>query len=150
MTTIVGAFAASYYSTITSLYGSLLIFGYIQVFSILLFMILAVVHSHNIAICAVFLESLSNGATSCLLVSLFMNVCNDNDYAASQISFLSAVASLPRVALGPIAGYVAQSCGWVEFFAISTIIAIPGVLLLHLCYNNINSYFIVKGREEYI
>lgn len=146
--TIVGAFSASLYAEKVSFYKSLLMFGYMQIVALLLFMLLANFKSHNLAVCAVFIESLCNGATSCLLISLFMNICNDNDYAATQISFLSAIASLPRVALGPVAGVIAQKCGWVEFFAISTGVAIPGVLLLQYYKSNIISHFCFDKNEN--
>jgi PAT family beta-lactamase induction signal transducer AmpG len=131
---IFGAFSASFISSKIDMKKTLIFFGWFQVATVLLFVALSYYHSSQLAIVAVFAESFSAGATGCLLISIFMYICNDNNYAATQIAFLTAISSLPRVAMGPIAGYVAKTFGWHEFFIISTVVAVPGVLLLQ-CYS---------------
>jgi PAT family beta-lactamase induction signal transducer AmpG len=40
------------------------------------------------------------------------------------------MASLPRVITGAIAGIVAPAVGWPEFFVITCVTAVPGLILL--------------------
>ena len=46
------------------------------------------------------------------------------------VALLSAFASVGRVWVGPLAGVLAQSIGWPEFFVVSTLLALPALVLL--------------------
>ena len=49
---------------------------------------------------------------------------------ATQFAMLSAFASVGRVWVGPLAGVLAESIGWPTFFLVSTVLALPALLLL--------------------
>jgi len=51
-------------------------------------------------------------------------------YAASQLAFLSAMCAMPRVMLGPLAGYLAVHTNWTDFFLITALVSVPSVWLL--------------------
>ena len=49
---------------------------------------------------------------------------------ASQFALFTALASLPRVVSSSFSGLIVDSIGWTSFFYLSTLLAIPGLLLL--------------------
>jgi len=65
-----------------------------------------------------------------MVIVLCMRLCNDVRYAASQLAFLSAMCAMPRVMLGPFAGYLAMHSSWTEFFFITALVSVPSVWLL--------------------
>jgi len=58
-----------------------------------------------------------------------MSLCNQR-FTATHYALLSAFASVGRVWVGPLAGVLAESIGWPTFFIVSTIAALPALLLL--------------------
>lgn len=112
------------------LYRALLIFAALQAVTNLGFLVLAVLgKSMPGLIVVVGLENLSGGMGTSALVALIIALC-DPRYTATQFALLSAIASLGRVLLGPVAGYVAEHSGWIHYFGWSFIIALPAFLLL--------------------
>jgi PAT family beta-lactamase induction signal transducer AmpG len=57
-----------------------------------------------------------------------MNYCS-KEYSASQFAILSSIITLPRIFIGPLAGFVAESYGWTIFFFLSFVLSIPSVIL---------------------
>jgi MFS transporter, PAT family, beta-lactamase induction signal transducer AmpG len=51
-------------------------------------------------------------------------------HTATQYALLTALAAIGRTYLSSGAGYIAAATGWVWFFAICALAAIPGLLLL--------------------
>ena len=49
---------------------------------------------------------------------------------ATQFALFTALASLPRVVSSSFSGLIVDSIGWTSFFYLSTLLAIPGLLLL--------------------
>ncbi|HEV8312977.1 MAG TPA: MFS transporter [Burkholderiaceae bacterium] len=74
-------------------------------------------------------ENLSGGMGTAAFVAFLMSLCNQR-FTATQYALLSAFASVGRVWVGPLAGVLAESIGWPTFFVISTILAVPALLLL--------------------
>ena len=74
-------------------------------------------------------ENLSGGMGTAAFLALLMSLCNQR-FTATQFALLSAFASVGRVWVGPLAGVLAQSIGWPAFFIVSTIAALPALLLL--------------------
>jgi PAT family beta-lactamase induction signal transducer AmpG len=62
-------------------------------------------------------------------VAFLMSLCNQR-FTATQFALLSAFASVGRVWVGPLAGVLAQSIGWPEFFVVSTLLAVPALVML--------------------
>ena len=58
-----------------------------------------------------------------------MALCNKR-YSATQFALLSSIAALGRVFVSPSAGYVVELTGWAFFFFLTTITALPGLILL--------------------
>ena len=74
-------------------------------------------------------ENLSGGMGTAAFVAFLMSLCNQR-FTATQFALLSAFASVGRVWVGPLAGVLAESIGWPSFFVISTIVAVPALLML--------------------
>ncbi len=49
---------------------------------------------------------------------------------ATQFALLTALASLPRVLASSTSGWIVDQIGWTEFFYLSAMLAVPGMLLL--------------------
>lgn len=114
------------------LWTSLFVFGFLQAFSNLSFVLLAEAgHSYPLLYFSVAFEQLCGGMGTVAFVAFLMAVC-DVRYSATQYALLSALASIPRVFLGPAAGYITEDVGWSIFFVITAVAALPGILILWL------------------
>jgi PAT family beta-lactamase induction signal transducer AmpG len=141
--TIVGALAGGAWMARMGLFRSLLIFGCLQAVSNLSFMLLAWTgKSYPIMVTAVAFENLSGGMGTAAFVALMMSLC-DHRYTATQYALLSAMAALGRVFVGPPSGYVVEAVGWVSFFFITFLAALPGLWLLW----RLRDYF-TTGRSQ--
>jgi PAT family beta-lactamase induction signal transducer AmpG len=74
-------------------------------------------------------ENLSGGMGTAAFLAFLMSLCNQR-FTATQFALLSAFASVGRVWVGPLAGVLAESIGWPAFFIVSTIAALPALLML--------------------
>jgi PAT family beta-lactamase induction signal transducer AmpG len=74
-------------------------------------------------------ENLSGGMGTAAFVAFLMSLCNQR-FTATQYALLSAFASVGRVWVGPLAGVLAESIGWPAFFVVSTLAALPALLML--------------------
>ncbi len=74
-------------------------------------------------------ENITGGMGTAAFVAFMMSLCNQR-FTATQYALLSAFASVGRVWVGPLAGVLAESIGWPPFFLISTVLALPALLLL--------------------
>jgi MFS transporter, PAT family, beta-lactamase induction signal transducer AmpG len=74
-------------------------------------------------------ENISGGMGTAAFVAFLMSLCNQR-FTATQYALLSAFASIGRVWVGPLAGVLAESIGWPVFFVVSTVLALPALLML--------------------
>ena len=74
-------------------------------------------------------ENLSGGMGTAAFVAFLMSLCNQR-FTATQYALLSAFASVGRVWVGPLAGVLAESIGWPTFFIVSTLAALPALVML--------------------
>jgi len=114
------------------LFKSLLLFGFLQAFTNLGFMLLAAAgKSYPLMITVIAAENLCGGMGTAAFVALLMAMC-DRRFSATQYALLSALASLGRVYVGPAAGALAESFGWTTFFFFTFLVALPGIAMLWL------------------
>jgi PAT family beta-lactamase induction signal transducer AmpG len=92
--------------------------------------------SYPLMIFAVGFENLSGGMGTASFVAFLMALC-DHRFTATQYALLSALASLGRVFVGPASGYLVEGLGWVVFFFVTFLAALPGLGLLLLMKKNI-------------
>ena len=74
-------------------------------------------------------ENLSGGMGTAAFVAFLMSLCNQR-FTATQYALLSAFAAVGRVWVGPLAGVLAATIDWPRFFILSTLMALPALVLL--------------------
>ena len=128
--TLIGVFLGGVGVARMGLFKSLLLFGIFQAFSNLCFMALAMTGKHyGMMIFAISVENLTGGMGTAAFLACLMHLC-DHRYTATQFALLSALASIGRVFIGPVAGVLVESIGWVQFFFWTFIFSWPGILVL--------------------
>lgn len=75
------------------------------------------------------LDNLAGGMSTTAFVAYISSLCNVA-YTATQYALLSSFMSLARDLLASTSGALAKIVGWSHFFIITTLMAVPGVLLL--------------------
>ncbi len=152
--TIVGAMAGGFLMVRIGLFRALLLFGILQMLSNLGFWLLAVMGkgagwhlvlpAFNIWIVslaeptsidiylllAIAVENLASGMGTAAFVAFLMMLCH-RQFTATHYALLSAFAVIGRVWVGPFSGVLAEKIGWSSFFIFSTIMALPGLMLLY-------------------
>lgn len=74
-------------------------------------------------------ENLTAGMGTAAFVAYLSGLCRVQ-YTATQYALLSALASVARTAISTASGATAQTLGWELFFAVSSLMAIPSLVLL--------------------
>ncbi|MGH8599454.1 MAG: AmpG family muropeptide MFS transporter [Burkholderiales bacterium] len=127
---LIGAFIGGTLLARMSLYRALMLFGILQALSNLSFTFLAWAgHSYGWLVFTVGFENLASGMGTAAFVALAMALCNVS-FSATQYALLSAIASLGRVAFGPLTGELVVLMGWANFFLITFVAALPGLWML--------------------
>ena len=121
-----------------TLYKALMVFGWLQALSTLMYFWLALVGKSMILFSAsVFIEHLTGGMGTAALLACLMQLCNQR-YSATHYALLTAVMSIGRIFIGPIAGIMILNIGWPEFFFYSFIIGTLGLGVLRIIKENIS------------
>lgn len=127
--TLVGGLFGGVWMLRLGLYRALIIFGVLQAVTNLGYGALAIWPSLSLMIPVVALEHFASGLGTAAFVALLMAIC-DLRYSATQFALLSAIASLGRVYLGPLSGYLVATVGWAYYYEITFLSAVPGLWLL--------------------
>ncbi len=140
--TIVGLVLAGAIMTRIRLYTALWFFGVLQGLSIFCFIVLAWVgKSYSLMIFTIFLEYFCTGLGTAAFLALLMGMC-DHRYTATQFALLSALASIGRVFVGPLAGLIVAYWGWVPYYCCGVALAAPGLILLWLVRERIEDQYL--------
>ncbi|MEH6610843.1 MAG: AmpG family muropeptide MFS transporter [Halioglobus sp.] len=109
---------------------SLWLFGVVQMVSILGFALLASVGDVVWMLALVIgFEYLGVGMGTAAFTA-FIARETSRTYAATQFALFTALAALPRTFANASTGVIVEQVGWVNFFLICTVLAIPGMFLL--------------------
>ncbi|GAB6905768.1 conserved membrane hypothetical protein [Desulfosarcina cetonica] len=109
---------------------SLWIFGILQALSTAGFALLAILGPSLTALSAVIaFENLTAGMGTSAYAA-YMASITDKRFTATQYALLTSLMGIPRVLASAPTGYLASRLGWIGFFSLCTLIAIPGLLLL--------------------
>lgn len=120
------------------MFRSLLIFGVGQALTNLLYMWLALAGKKLwLLVLATSLDTGIGGMGQAAFVAFLVSQCSPN-FSATQYALLSAMASLPRLTTGAIAGWVVSAIGWANFFVVTCLTAVPGLILLVIFRRRIN------------
>jgi len=123
----VGGAVAARYSMVTCLWvGALL-----QMASNLAFAWLALVGTNHWALAAAIIaENFAGAIGTVIFVAYLSALCQSPLHTATQFALLTALAAVGRTYLSAGAGVVAEAVGWPMFFVVSSLVAIPSLLLL--------------------
>jgi len=84
-------------------------------------------------VAAVAVENICGGMGTTAFVALLMSLC-DARFTATQFALLSALATVGRVYVGPVAGYLTDpkefGMAWAPFFFVTFLTALPGLAML--------------------
>lgn len=110
--------------------NTLLWCGVLQMLSNLMFAALAVVgHDVGFLYLTVGIENFTGGMASSAFVAYLSLLCN-TAYTGTQFALLTSFMAFGRTWLSSTGGWLADHTDWVTFFVVSTVIAVPGLLLL--------------------
>ena len=112
------------------LYKSLLVCGVLQAVSNLMYAIQALA-GHDIALLTltIGIENFTGGMGSAAFVAYLSTLCNVA-FTATQYALLSSLATVGRTTLSSSGGWLADQLDWVAFFGLTTLAAIPGILMV--------------------
>jgi PAT family beta-lactamase induction signal transducer AmpG len=128
---LIGGFAGGYVARAYPLATSLWIGGVLQALANLAFSWQAIV-GHDLAwlTFAITLENFTSAIGTVIFVAYLSALCKNPLHTATQYALLTALAAVGRTYLSASAGFIAAATGWVWFFAICALAAIPGLLVL--------------------
>ena len=128
--TICGVFLGGYLVKKLGIIYALIVSGFFQVLSNLLYVLLNFVGSEiSYLYLTVAGENFSGGLGSAAFVAYLSALCNKN-YTGTQYALLSSIMGLARTVLSSPSGYLVESFGWTNFFILSTFLGIPAILVL--------------------
>lgn len=125
-----GVFVGGAMTLRMGLFAALVVIGVLQGLSTACYAILAVTGADLGWLTGVIaFENLSMGMGTAALLA-FMATLTNRQFTATQFALLTALATLPRVVLVAPSGYFAEQLGWIPFFLVCALVAIPGLVLL--------------------
>ena len=74
-------------------------------------------------------ETLSLGMGQAALAAFMLRLCN-RKFSATQYALLTSFMGIPRTIIPASAGFIVASLGWVHFYMLCVLLAIPGLLLV--------------------
>jgi PAT family beta-lactamase induction signal transducer AmpG len=144
VSTMVGVALGGWFYLRWGTYRSLLIFGTGQALTNLLYAWLAVVGKKVwLLALATCLDTMVGGMGQAAFVAFIVSLCSAN-FSATQYAILSAIAVLPRNVTGYIASFLVPVVGWANFFTLTCLSALPGLILLVILRKPLN---VVSARE---
>jgi MFS transporter, PAT family, beta-lactamase induction signal transducer AmpG len=112
------------------LYRSLFICGIFQMLSNLMYAIQAVIgYDVWMLTLTIGVENFAGGMGSAAFVAYLSNLCNVA-FTATQYALLSSLATVGRTTLSAAGGWLADQLDWVLFFSVTTLAAVPGILMV--------------------
>jgi len=128
---LAGGFAGGYIARALPLAVSLLIGGILQSVANLAFSMLAL-RGHDILwlTVAITVENFTSAIGTVIFVAYLSALCRNPLHTATQYALLTALAAVGRTYLSSGAGFIAETTGWVWFYAICVLAGLPSLLLL--------------------
>jgi PAT family beta-lactamase induction signal transducer AmpG len=107
------------------------IFGVVQLVSILGFAWLAYVHTPDRPLLAfvIAFEALGVGLGTAAFTAYIART-TDPRYTATQYALFTSLAAVPRTVINATTGWIVERTGWLDFYLLCTVLALPGMLLL--------------------
>ena len=128
--TVVGSLVGGVLIVRVGIMRALWSFGILQGLSTAGFALLLVTGHNLVALAAVIaFENLAAGMGTSAFVAFMASLTNKR-FTATQYALLSSLIGVPRVFAAAPTGYLAEVIGWMPFFFLCAVIALPGLLIL--------------------
>ncbi|HEY0095739.1 MAG TPA: MFS transporter [Archangium sp.] len=129
--TVAGTLIGGAWTTILGLGRALWLFGVVQIVSNIGYVLVARAGEPNVVLMygAIGFEQLTQGLGTGAFGVLLLRLTQKR-FSATQFALLSSLFSIPRVIAGPISGFSVYAMGWEQFFWLTMVAGIPGLLLL--------------------
>lgn len=122
----IGGLVVKRYGVMKSLMGC----GILQMLSNLMYAAQAIAgHDVQFLYFTIGIENLSGGMGSSAFVAYLSVLCN-TAYTGTQFALFTSFMAFGRTLLSASSGWMVEMTGWFDFFLISTVVALPGLLLL--------------------
>jgi PAT family beta-lactamase induction signal transducer AmpG len=109
---------------------ALWVFGAAQALSILGFALLSQLPGDRIALaCAIGFEALGVGLGTAAFTAFIARTTNPR-YTATQFALFTSLAAVPRTLINATTGWIVEQTGWLHFYLLCTLLAVPGMVLL--------------------
>ncbi len=128
--TLTGSFGGGWVVTRIGIYRTLLICGGLHMLTNLLLVMLASRGADlEFLTLSIVLENFSSGMVGVAFIA-YISALTRVNYTATQYALLSSFAAAGRTWLSTSSGALADAVGWAQFFTLSSLMAIPGLVLL--------------------
>ena len=128
---LLGGLAGGVLARALPLPRALLYAGLLQMFSNLVFSWQAWMGVNHAALTAtITVENFTGAIGTVVFIAYLSALCTSPAHTATQFALLTALAAVGRTTLSSMSGFVAESAGWIVFFALTALAAIPGLALL--------------------
>jgi MFS transporter, PAT family, beta-lactamase induction signal transducer AmpG len=129
--TLIGGFVGGALARAYPLVTSLWVGAFLQMASNLIFTWQAIVGVDLWALTlTIIVENFTGAIGTVIFVAYLSALCQNPLHTATQYALLTALAAIGRTYLSAPAGYVAEWSGWPMFFVISSLTALPSLVLL--------------------
>jgi MFS family permease len=127
---VTGALLGGLVATRFGIRWSLIVCGILQCVGNLFF-VLQAVGGHRIGylVLCVTAENLTGAMAGTALITYLSSLCSPA-FTATQFALLSALASLGRTVVASSGGLLSEKIGWVHFFLLTSVVALPAILLI--------------------
>jgi PAT family beta-lactamase induction signal transducer AmpG len=127
---IVGTMAGGILTDRLGLGRALWVFGFVQLVANLGYALVAQVGVNRpVMYAAQAVEYVTSGLAGGALGVLLLRITQKR-FSATQYALLSSLFTLPRILAGPVAGVLADTIGWRNFFLTTPLFGIPGMVML--------------------
>jgi PAT family beta-lactamase induction signal transducer AmpG len=129
------------------LFKALFYFGVLQAVAILALLQLALAgKNYHLLVFAIFTDNFCNAMGSIAFLSFLMSLC-DHRYTATQYALFSALSSIGRVFIGPVAGLIVTYFSWPVFFILSLAACFPGLGLLWYLRHSVSNNHAISAEK---
>jgi PAT family beta-lactamase induction signal transducer AmpG len=128
--TLVGLALGGFVTQALGLARGLMVCGILQMLSNLMFVLQAHVgYDVPLLMATIGIENLTGAMGSTAFVAFLSSLCRVS-FTATQYALLSSLAAVPRTVMAAFGGWLAEILGWIPFFLLTVLAALPGLLLL--------------------
>jgi PAT family beta-lactamase induction signal transducer AmpG len=127
---VIGALIGSVVTTRFGIRRALILCGILQCAGNLFF-VLQAVEGHRVGylVLCVTAENITGAMAGTALVTYLSSLCSPG-FTATQYALLAALASLGRTVVASSGGVLSLKIGWVNFFLLTSVVALPAILLI--------------------